>query len=278
VIDTIAELENYSEEEIESTRASINLKGILEAQLIESGKSPGMTQTEWEKANKNRRRGVCPTCSGEGYVGEKLRTVGTIHASSNSACIAALYYDVTGEIRKATEISIALQLTFAIGHAIHAQIQDAFHTALEEDYKSEVPVDLPEAMICNGSADGVIALSLCSVLLEIKTISPDEFGKLRKAKPEHLIQASLYAKGLDVPFISFLYVSKGWPHDIKEYVQVYDEDVFHTWYRGKGSKVEEALENGKPPVANASSYECKNCGYRKDCPQAVGINDRFRRK
>ena len=85
-------------------------------------------------------------------------------------------------------------------------MMSAFH--LEHMDEDEVRVDLPEALILDGSADGVGQFPLCRAGLEIKTMSEKEFGTLRKPKPEHIVQASaLYSKGLDVPFMS------GWSPD-----------------------------------------------------------------
>jgi CRISPR/Cas system-associated exonuclease Cas4 (RecB family) len=278
VIKTIRDLDTASDEEIEKARKSVNFKGLVFSQLKEDGEKPGMTLDEWQEFVDNREPHECPACHGEGEILPRVRTVGTIHASSSSKCVAALYYDVTGELAPKESLSPELQFTFAIGHAIHDLVQKALHRAMGEDFEDEVRVDLPEALIINGSADGRAYFPRCRVLLEIKTISEKEFGKLRKPKSEHLTQAAgLYAKGLDVPFISFLYISKGWPHDMKEYVLVYDDAVFRKWYREKGIKVENALEERRPPKADASPYECKNCSYGYGCPQRLGNKSAFRR-
>lgn len=280
MIVTISDLENASDKEIEKARKSVSFKKLLEAQLKKDGSKPGLTYDEWEEKAKNRKAKECETCRGTGEVMEKLRTVGTIHASSSSRCVTRLYYDVTGEIAPKEELSIALLITFAIGHAIHDVAQKAMHRAMKDNFEDEVRVDLPEALILDGSADGVGWFPLCRAGLEIKTMSEREFATLRKPKPEHIVQASaLYSKGLDVPFMSFLYISKGWPHSMKEYVIAYDEKRFRAWYREKAGKVEEALETGKPPRADASKYECKDCGYSYECPQALGFRrDPLKRK
>jgi CRISPR/Cas system-associated exonuclease Cas4 (RecB family) len=186
---------------------------------------------------------------------------------------------VTGELAPKEYIKPELQFTFAIGHSVHAVAQESLHRAMGQHFQDEVNVTLQEAMILGGSADGVSTFfRLCRVLLEIKTISEKEFLKLRKPKKEHITQAAaLYAKGLKVPFISFLYISKGWPHDMKEYVLVYDETDFRNWYREKGKKVDDAMETGVPPKADASPYECKECGYGYGCPQRIGKSSAFRR-
>jgi len=280
VIETIRDLERASQKEIDDALRNIDIRGIVTKGLVERGRRPGYTMDQWREKRDGRKPKGCPTCHGKGTVIEPIRTVGTVHASGACKCVVSIYYDVTGEIAPKEELKPELLITFGIGHAIHGLVQDVLHDQLGDTFADEVRVDLQEAMILNGSADGIIWLPRCRVLLEIKTISETEYGKLRKPKPEHLIQAAgLYAKGLDAPFISFLYVSKGWPHNIKEYVLPYDERVFQNWYKKWGSKVDKALEEGRPPRAEGvSSYECGQCKYHYECPQALGMRDRFKKK
>lgn len=279
MIQTIADLQTHTADEIEKARKSIDFKGLALNAIKKMGQRPGYTFEEWEEKKASLKPETCSTCNGRGTVMPKLRTVGTIHASSATKCVAALYYDVTGEIAPKVELSTELLITFGIGTAIHEVVQAALSLALEDRFRDEVRIDVPDALICDGSVDGEAYFPLCRSGLEIKTISENEFTKLRKPKPDHVVQAgALYSKGLDVPFMSYLYISKGWPHPMKEYVKVYDDSVFTKWYLEKGIKVEDALEEGKPPVADASPYECKGCGYSHECPQALGIRDRFRRR
>ena len=124
-------------------------------------------------------------------------------------------------------------------------------------------------MVLGSSTDGVVELEHARVLLEIKSIG-SEFDKLAAPKREHLTQAvGIYATAMDTPFISFLYVSKKWPHEVKEFVVPYDEKYYRRWWKNKGSVVEEALENGAPPVADASKDDCGFCPYAYFCPQKL---------
>lgn len=278
MIQTIADLQKATRSEINKAKKSISFKKHVVAQFKKDGETPGMTYEEWEKASAARKPEPCGTCHGKGEYIRPMRSVGTIHASSAHTCVARLYHDVVGDIRPQNDISYELRITFEIGHAIHGAIQAALHRAMGPDFQDEVRVDLTEALISNGHADGVGRFALARALLEIKTISEADFAKIRGPKTEHITQAAgLYAKALDAPFISFLYVSKGWPHNIKEYLLEYDEAVFDKWYREKGKKVEEALDEGRPPIAKATEYECKNCPYRLGCQQVIGFRDRFAR-
>jgi CRISPR/Cas system-associated exonuclease Cas4 (RecB family) len=182
-----------------------------------------------------------------------------------------LFYDVTGEHPPKHVIPHELQITFAMGHAIHDKIQRALHFAFKGRFADEVKVDLYEAFVAGSSADGVLDLGHTRVLVEVKSIGK-EFDKLQAPKTAHLVQAAgIYATALDTPFISYLYVSKAWPHSIKEFVIPYDPMVYKKWWRSKGSKVEDALESGEPPIADSDKYECTSCPYNYFCPQKLNV-------
>jgi hypothetical protein len=277
VIATIADFLAATPAEIREAQASINLRGVLKSQLALQGKEERMTSEEWEHYMETRTPETCRCCNGKGTVLPPSRMVGVVHASYSESCVRSLYYDVTADKRTQSFISPELQFTFAIGHAIHDLVQKSLHRALGENFQSEVKVDLPKAYILGSSTDGVVTLPLCRVVLEIKTMSEDEWGKLRKPLDKHITQAAgMYAVGLDVPFTSFLYISKGWPHDVKEFVLPYDDRVFKRWWVRKGSKLEKALEAGAPPQADATAYECKSCGHEWRCEQSLANKkDRF---
>jgi len=147
-----------------------------------------------------------------------------------------------------------------------------------ENFQSEVKVDLPEALILGSSTDGIGWFPKAKAILEIKSISEAGFSKLNSPKEEHIIQSmGIYATALDAPFVSLLYVSKAFGSPMKEFVLQYDSKIYKRWVRKKAQKVEESLELGHPPVADANKYECKDCGYSYFCPQSLSSKDRFRR-
>jgi CRISPR/Cas system-associated exonuclease Cas4 (RecB family) len=269
MIRTVSDLANYSAQEIEEVRRSINIRGLYYMGAKQLGRGVGSTLAEYEAWQREPATQVCRTCHGTGVYKKPMRSVGTIHASSAHMCVRKLYYDVDASMPPKSEIAPELQITFAMGHGIHDVVQRALHAALPDRFEDEVKVDLDEAMILGSSTDGVIQLDQARVLLEIKSIGK-EFDTLTKPKTEHITQAvGIYAKALQVPFISFLYVSKSWPHNVKEFVVVYDEKVYTRWWKTKGSLVENALETGSPPVADASKEECAGCGYAYFCPQKL---------
>lgn len=269
MIRTIKDLEGLDAKEIEAARSAINMRGLYYMGVKRLGTQQGMTldqYTEWKALPATE---PCRACHGTGLWKRPERSVGTIHASSSASCVRRLYYDVDGSLQPKSNISPELQITFAMGHAIHDVVQRALHKALPGKFQDEMTVDLDEAMVLGSHTDGVAELEHARVLIEIKSIGK-EFDTLTKPKDEHITQAvAIYAKALDVPFISFLYVSKSWPHNVKEFVMVYDEKYFKRWWKSKGSVVDMALETGEPPIADASKDDCSMCPYSYCCPQVL---------
>lgn len=268
---TIADLKKSTPSDIEQIRASIDLASIVRDQMRLNGEKTGLTVTEYEEhlATRKERKQVCKTCNGKGYTLPYERSCGTIHASSAHTCRTRLYYDVMGNIAPKSTIDPALAFTFQIGHALHETVQSALTQALGGAFHEEVKVDLPEAFVAGSSADGLIELDNCRVVLEIKSIG-SQFKSLGSPLKYHRTQAmGIYATALDAPFVSTLYVEKAWPHNFKEFVEVYDQSVYDNWWRKKGSWVEKGIETGEPPIADSTKWECVDCPYSHACDQYV---------
>ena len=268
---TIADLKNASPSDIEQIRASINIADTVRKQMYNDGQKEGLTLDEYEHhlATRKDRKETCRTCKGKGYTLPYERSCGTIHASSSHYCRTRLYYDVEGSIAPKHSIDPALQFTFQIGHALHETVQNSLSAAFGERFQVEVKVDLPEAFVSGSSCDGLIEFDHCRVVLEIKTIG-SKFTSLGSPLDYHRNQAmGIYATALDAPFVSTLYVEKAWPHNFKEFVEVYDPSVYNNWWRKKGKHVEKALETGNPPIADATKWECVDCPYGPACDQFI---------
>jgi CRISPR/Cas system-associated exonuclease Cas4 (RecB family) len=267
-IKTIAELLAADPETVEAVRSSIDLRGYYYMGVKRNGAEEGLTLEEYEAWKAKKPDEVCRSCSGTGLWKKPERSVGTIHASSAHGCVRRLYYDVDGTYRPRQTIKPELMITFAMGHAIHDVVQKALHTSLAS-FRDEVRVDLHEAFVENSRTDGLAEFDHARVLLEIKSIG-NEFDRLTAPKEEHITQAmGIYATALDAPFISFLYVSKKWPHSVKEFVIPYDPKVYRRWWKKKGAVVQEALETGTPPFADATKDQCGFCPYAYFCEQKL---------
>lgn len=267
MIRTISDLNAASEEEVERALGTIKIREHYYRGTRMRGRSVGLTMDEYKAWQAEPATETCHSCSGTGKFKEGKRSVGTIHASSAHTCRLRLYYDVVAEHPPKQEFAPELLITFAMGHAIHDVVQKALHASLPGLFQDEVRVDFEEAFVINSRTDGVIELPDARVLLEIKSIG-SEFDTLTEPKKDHLTQAmGIYATALDVPFVSFLYVSKKWPHSVKEFVLPYNHRVYKRWWRNKGEKVEQALATGTPPIADADKKTCQQCPYNYFCPQ-----------
>lgn len=277
-IHSIDDLSHATRDEIKKAGASLQLKKRVLDQLTLQGDEPGLTLTQYEeRAREAAKPRTCPVCHGVGKLpGQPPRRVGVIHPSSAHSCRYRLYLDVTGEFVPERRIAPGLQFTFDIGHAIHATVQNTLiasvrrnnaQMGINELFDPEAEVDMG---LVRGNTDGDGSFLHADFILEIKTDGPSSFGPRSKPSAEHITQAmGLYATGLDKPFVVYLYISKIYPHPIKEYVLPYDKKVFQSWWRKKGRHVEQALASGKEPLADGTAGECRNCPYRSVCTQSL---------
>jgi CRISPR/Cas system-associated exonuclease Cas4 (RecB family) len=161
-----------------------------------------------------------------------------LHASEISGCPRKAVYTLSNtEKREKTETHMSMRVwkrRFKIGHKVHDMFQEDFermarakglHQFLQRGYriafKKEVTVNPTKGMYYASKwdiyshCDGVFVIydhednALVRVALEIKTMSPDDFEKTNKPKPEHIEQAHVYMACIDVPFAWFLYYNKG---------------------------------------------------------------------
>lgn len=126
---------------------------------------------------------------------------------------------------------------FAVGDAWHEVIQQAM--AERHSMDVEVPVDLRPYWDVSGSADGVYRTDLGTVVVEIKSISSFGFSLVSTGLPprpkksdqraptgpkrEHLLQAGIYALGLEADAVHFVYVNKDKLGEMCEFVVNLDQ-------------------------------------------------------
>ncbi len=159
--------------------------------------------------------------------GEKERHWG-IHASELQ-CARKAVYSLTGTERRGAKIDKAWKRRFKIGHAVHDMFQADFEKLAAKwrlrpgwrvTFEPEVPIspelqEVAAEWLIYSHCDGVFTvrdeqdIPLLRIALEMKSMSPGEYEKLREPKPEHLEQATVYMKCLDVPVTWFLYYNKG---------------------------------------------------------------------
>ncbi len=270
MIHSIDDLKHASDREIQEAMGALNLRGRVTAGLQRRSKEVGLTRAQYiaEVEKINAEELDCAHCRGTGKLKRRVpRTVGVIHPSSADKCVLRLYYDVVGEFAPQSTFKPPLMFTFKIGHAMHDLVQEILAEDLGTAFEPEKRIEI--GTLVAGNTDGLVTIPEARAVLEIKSMG-SEYGGLKEPKGDHRVQAGgLYATALDAPFTVYLYISKDWPHDIKEYVEVYDPGVFRRWSRTKGERVQSALDSGEVPVADASPAECGDCPYNKDCPQRL---------
>jgi CRISPR/Cas system-associated exonuclease Cas4 (RecB family) len=269
-IHSIDDLKGAHDRDIKAAVEILNLRGRVIAGLKRLATEVGLTRAEYvaKVLAIEAEELDCRHCKGTGkWKRPKPRTIGVIHPSSADKCVLRLYYDVTGEFAPQPNFKPPLMFTFKIGHALHDLTQEILAEDLGTAFEPEKRIEI--GTLVAGNTDGLITLPEVRAVLEIKSMG-SAFTGLKEPKGEHRIQAGgLYATALDAPFTVYLYIDKAWPHDVKEYVEVYDPSIFRRWSRTKGERVQESLEEGSPPVADASPAECGECPYNKDCPQRL---------
>lgn len=273
MIKTIADLRAASATEIQDILAKIDLRGTVLRQIRRDAKRVTPSLAEYNVLKAQVRSQHCPTCAGTGEVTPKLRSVGGIHPSGAHKCRTRQYFDVVADVSTTEELDPDLFITFEIGHAVHAIVQKVLHRALGPKFHDEVLVQLDEALVDGGSADGEWNEDDWRMVIELKTMGA-QFLKLGSPKPEHKLQATIYAKARDAPFIGFLYIHKE-NSEMKQFILPYDDRIYQDWLVEKVRPIEKGLETGVPPVADATSYECAQCPYGGSCEQKVGKKDAF---
>lgn len=219
-----------------------------------------------------------------------------IHASEISGCPRRAVYTLTGTEKReknATHMSMRIwKRRFKIGHKVHDMFQtdfermakkSGFHKILGKDYKisfvKEFRIDPTKGMYYAAKwdiyshCDGIFVISdaagneLIRVALEIKTMSPDEFEKTNKPKPEHIEQAHVYMACIDVPFAWFLYYNKG----NQNYTDSSNPSFFITFDKAKWEELEARFEMFHTHAAlktlppREEGIVCEFCPYAYTC-------------
>lgn len=149
---------------------------------------------------------------------------GGIHASEISGCQRRLVYSIMNTQRVGKSPYI-WKRRFKMGHLIHDMLQTEFASfqmsaQYRVEFEKEVKVSPTLQPVAaqwdiNSSCDGIFRiwqknpeLLLLKLGIEIKSMNPDEFERLKAPKPDHIEQAHVYMAALDIPLMWFVYVNK----------------------------------------------------------------------
>ncbi len=154
------------------------------------------------------------------------------------------------------------------GTAVHKMLQDylAEHPGIFFAPETKVEAYLgPRKALVMGSCDGLVTRRSDNwrAVLEIKTISPTQFDKLRAAKPEHVKQAMVYARLQGVHFTIFLYFCKG-TQNLKEFVVPMDEEMWQAFVK-RVTTLKQHVDEGTLPAFNKDTCNKTMCRMIGQC-------------
>lgn len=210
-----------------------------------------------------------------------------IHASEISQCVRKVVYSIQGS-EKQVRIAKAWRQRFQVGKAIHAMIQADMHAMARASggkirFEDEVAIgpahqQIAEELNIHSSADGVFSFYddplgpvVLRVGLEIKTESPDGYAKLTEPKEEHLDQAHVYMKCLDLPLFYFMYINKGNQNNtpsIHPFLVKFDPNRWAALER----RCRKALQMARDGVVpeREEGIHCSFCPYAHTCGPRIG--------
>lgn len=210
-----------------------------------------------------------------------------IHASELCGCERKVVYCIQGAPKK-KGLKKNWRQRFRFGHAIHDMFQKDFYKMAERSngslaFEAEVPVSpkyqaIAAELNIHSSCDGVFTFfddpnadPVLRVGLEIKTEAPDGYSKLQEPKPEHVEQAHVYMRCLDLPLMYFLYVNKGNQNNtpsIEPFLIRYDPSIWGKLEQRCRRLLKMAADNVLPD--RKEGILCDFCPYAPICQPNFG--------
>jgi CRISPR/Cas system-associated exonuclease Cas4 (RecB family) len=205
-----------------------------------------------------------------------------IHASEISGCQRRCVYTQL-KTEKRDQPKAFWKRKFRSGHLYHQLNQRDFHRMCAKTnglvrFEDEIRVhpdlqtlamDLDIHSSCDGCftfLEDVGGPPIMRVGVEIKSASPDEWTKLKKPKDEHLEQACLYQRLLDIPVMWVIYINKGTQVPTKSespWIYTYDEQLWNKLEARMRDRQEDARQNRLPD--RLEGIGCEFCPYSWTC-------------
>lgn len=246
---------------------------------LESPRSNRVTKPEWKD---------CPTCidfwdlaaGQKGLVLVEPRYQGLHPSQLHLSCDRRIWFDTTNT-EKRTPKNWRQEMIYLLGNIIHRALQDfghkgAFGTTsyVDEQQVSKEMHERAALYDIEGAADAVATIRIentpmqkaynVSIMHEYKSASGQSFSGTRRAKPDHLKQASTYAWVLNLPLIVFLYVNKE-TGEMVDFVEPFNPSVWGL-VETRIQSLMPFIREGRPPPAFPSA-DCRECGFRWTCPE-----------
>lgn len=192
------------------------------------------------------------------------KKVNGFHPSYTNQCSRYWYYLFEGTEFQ-TSFGAQTHRIFDNGHAVHERLY-GYLRGLGILVAEEIPVSYDSPPI-EGTADGIIELD-GHKLIELKSISNEGFHyrKLyKKPKDEHIRQAQIYMRCLDLPSGFVIYENKNNQEILPIFIE--RDDTFIDKLFKKYIGIYEAFEKREIPVQpyKRSSANCSNCDLAAKC-------------
>jgi CRISPR/Cas system-associated exonuclease Cas4 (RecB family) len=261
----------------------------LDKWLQESSNKAKQPITGWQKC------GACHPLN-PGWKWKEVRDDSDIHPSQINKCIKFLWFSCMGMSDQfESNIPPYLRRIFDIGHAWHHVMQEWYGKGGAwgdpDDYSPEAKIDpdavddngLPKLAVAakywiRGATDAVLnryifttpSLGTVSIRVvhEYKTMNSGNYSKLRKPKPDHKQQATIYSAVFNTPVVVYFYLNKDNSHMV-DFPVAFDDALWGEITK-KIETVQEFVTPGKEPpwditAATLNPSECSYCAARKIC-------------
>lgn len=192
------------------------------------------------------------------------KKVGGFHPSYTNQCARYWYYLFEG-VEMTTSFSPQTYRIFDNGHAVHERIY-SYLRDLGILVAEEIPVTYDSPPI-EGTADGIIDLN-GHKLIELKSISNEGFHYRqlhKKPKDDHIRQAQIYMKCLDLPSGFVIYENKNNQEILPIYIE--RDDAFIDKLFKKYNGIYDAYLKREIPIQpyKRSSAKCAECDLADKC-------------
>lgn len=198
------------------------------------------------------------------------RRLGVYHPSSFGHCKRAMYYDRIGTepLPQTTE---KMAWIFDLGHGVHHQRQKLLEKY--PGFTAEGRVDIPELGI-SGNTDGVFSKE--GWILEIKSMSSDQFSRLMRPLKYNINQVHCYMVGLRIPRAQLVYINRD--NGACRVFKIYFDPAIWAENEETIAFIENHITRDTVPDREPDFMQCRECKFAYICdPEGKNGDDvRFR--
>lgn len=202
---------------------------------------------------------------------QKQRREKTVHASEIGYCLRKTFF----QIMNPKPFPIELLGIFELGNILHDKMTDILELMAKKAGSEILRVDSEKRIVfyfpeddfrISGQYDDLVFLKNGKTILvekkSIKNFTPFKYKNC--AKPEHIMQANIYAKALMPDETQIVYISKE-NMNVKSFVVVPDMKIVKEAI-SRARTLHLAVESKVPPPKE-KSWICKYCDYNEECSQ-----------